>query len=90
MEKGLIPSEVAEARAVMAVAEKMLVAARTAPKARGRDNLVTAIVTPGPLLEQLRGKMRELGPQSGFGAFERDAENIAQVQAIVLLGTKAA
>jgi uncharacterized ferredoxin-like protein len=88
MKQGLIPGDAVEAKGLMAVAEKMLVAARTAPKARGRDKLVSAIVTPGPVLDQIREKMVELGKETGFGAFTRDAENIAGVQAMVLLGTK--
>ncbi|MGI6037228.1 MAG: hypothetical protein ACOYD6_03260, partial [Limnochordia bacterium] len=72
MKQGLIPGDAVEAKGLMAVAEKMLVAARTAPKARGRDKLVSAIVTPGPVLDQIREKMVELGKETGFGAFTRD------------------
>jgi uncharacterized ferredoxin-like protein len=70
------------------VAEEMLTAARTAPKARGVDNLILAMVT-GNEIELIAKKMEELGNRGeGIPSFIRDADNIRKAQAIVLLGTR--
>lgn len=65
----------------------MLVAARTAPKARGRDNLILATIdgdTIGLVSEQLKKKHQIMQEDFLF----RDAENILSATCIVLLGTK--
>lgn len=65
----------------------MLVAARTAPKARGRDNLILATIdgdTIGLVAEQLKKKHQTM--QEDF--LLRDAENILSATCIVLLGTR--
>ncbi len=74
--------------AVVAAAFQIANAARTAPKARGVDNLVIAVVY-GQELELIAQKMESLvkdGRASAF--FERDAGNLRASQALVLLGTK--
>jgi uncharacterized ferredoxin-like protein len=69
-------------------AEKMMTAARTAPKAKGIDNLVIALAE-GETINELSDKLKELA-QSGNGPeyFVRDAENILNSYVIVLIGTK--
>ncbi|MGI6035652.1 MAG: ferredoxin domain-containing protein [Limnochordia bacterium] len=86
-QEGFIGGLEAESQALLDVAKKMLIAARTAPKARGIDKLVTGIITPGPVLEKLRAKMEELAPEGG-ALFNRDSQNIKDVEAVVLIGTK--
>ena len=81
-------SRVAEREAVLHVANLMCVAARTAPKARGIDNIVTIVLTDkekGFLAKKMEefGKRTERPP-----AFARDANNVRQAQAVVLIGTK--
>jgi len=74
-------------RAVLTVAELMVASAKTAPKARGVDNIVCAILTEREELEKLAAKMKELA--STYGAFfERDAENVLNSDAVVLIGCK--
>jgi uncharacterized ferredoxin-like protein len=76
------------ANVVKRVAEEMLTAARTAPKARGKDNLVLAIATGKQILD-IAVTMKAIGQrldQPNF--FTRDAENIQKATALVLLGTK--
>ncbi len=68
-------------------ARLLCLAARTAPKARGRDFLVTAIVT-GPEKEALVARMREIARRDGVAFIERDAGNISGVDVVVLLGTR--
>jgi uncharacterized ferredoxin-like protein len=73
---------------VIKVAEEMLTAARTAPKARGIDNLVLAMST-GTDIELIAKKMEDIGNRpDGTPSFTRDADNIRKAQAIILLGTR--
>ncbi len=69
-------------------AEKMMTAARTAPKAKGIDNLVISMVQ-GDTIKLLSDKLKELA-QEGTGPeyFVRDAENILNSAVIVLIGTQ--
>jgi uncharacterized ferredoxin-like protein len=72
---------------VTRVAEEMLTAARTAPKGKGIDNLVLAMVI-GSDIELIAKKMEEIGNSpEGTPSFVRDANNIRKAQAVVLMGT---
>jgi uncharacterized ferredoxin-like protein len=74
---------------VLETARAMLAAARTAPKGRGVDNLVAAIVD-GDEITRLAEAMRAIGIREGVAFFERDAGNLARASAVVLLGTRIA
>ncbi|MBP2636960.1 MAG: hypothetical protein H6Q72_2867 [Firmicutes bacterium] len=80
-------SQEIEERAVKQIADMMCVAARTAPKARGVDNLETAIVN-GKVKDQLAEEMRRIAQESGMQFFERDANCIDKAPLVVLLGQK--
>lgn len=69
------------------VAHKMAVAARTAPKACGFDNLEIKVITGGEIVA-LSSRMKELGVSMDKSFFIRDAGNIEISSAIVLIGTK--
>ncbi len=69
------------------IAQKMAVAARTAPKGRGRDNMVCALVD-GEDLVKISKKMHEIGERVDMRAFIRDAQNILDADVALLLGTK--
>ena len=69
------------------VAALMMNAARTAPKARGTDHLQIATLTGDDRL-RLADKLREMSAESGRAFFARDAENIAQAGAVVLIGSR--
>jgi uncharacterized ferredoxin-like protein len=69
------------------VAQKMLIAARTAPKGRGIDNTVLALAR-GDAIKKISDKMKEMGTRYQLGSFLRDAENILSSPVLVLLGTK--
>lgn len=75
--------------ALMEVARAMMVAARTAPKAKGVDNLEIAVST-GETIILLADKLRELAPVLNRMFFIRDAQNIEQAEAVVLIGTRLA
>lgn len=69
-------------------AEKMMTAARTAPKAKGIDNLVIALIEKDTI-EILSNKLKELVKEGkGPEYFIRDADNILNSSVIVLIGTK--
>ena len=73
---------------VYEVAKKMLIAARTAPKGRGRDTTVLAVVGRDGI-EEISGKMKEMAKREEVPEFfVRDAENILSAQAMVLCGTR--
>ena len=83
----IIESRELEKRAVAHIAELMCAAARTAPKGRGVDNLVTAVVD-GADKDRLAAEMRRIAGASGSQFFERDANCIDKAELVVLLGQK--
>lgn len=83
----IIHAKHAEETAVMAAAQAMCAAARTAPKARGMDYLTTLIVA-GDDMMALADKMEEMGKAGDRPSFIRDAENVRDSQALVLIGTR--
>ncbi len=72
---------------VISVACGMMSAARTAPKARGVDNL-EIIAVWGDDLHPLAEQMRRYGSEREMAFFERDAANVEEAQAVVLIGTR--
>ncbi len=80
-----IESLQAEEAAVLAAAQAMCAAARTAPKACGVDTLDTAILT-GEDKDALSAEMRRIAEIDGDTFFIRDAENVDKSQVVVLIG----
>lgn len=74
-------------RAVQHVAELMIVAAKTAPKGRGVDNIVAVALTEREELERLASKMEELAEKHGE-FFRRDATNVRNSDAVVVIGCR--
>jgi uncharacterized ferredoxin-like protein len=84
----LTTEEMIRLETVIRIAEEMLTAARTAPKAKGVDNLVLAMAT-GADIEEIALKMEEIGRRGeGTPNFLRDAGNIRKAQAVLLFGTR--
>jgi uncharacterized ferredoxin-like protein len=75
-----------ETKAVLDVARLMLLAARTAPKGGGLDDIETLILT-GKEKEAVAKEMRILEKSAGK-KWERDAINVEQATALVLIGLK--
>lgn len=69
------------------IARKLMTAARTAPKARGVDNLVLAVATDETIVE-IADKMRRLAVERDMEFLNRDADNILNSEAVVLFGMK--
>lgn len=73
--------------ALLRIAEELCLAARTAPKARGKDFLEIAVLT-GADIKKLAKITKEIGVREQHHTFLRDSENIKQAQVIILIGTK--
>lgn len=69
------------------IAKMLMTAARTAPKARGTDNLVLAVATDETIVE-IAEKMKQLAVERDMEFLNRDAENILNCGAVVLFGIK--
>ena len=69
------------------VANLMAVAARTAPKAGGKDFLEIAVIDQDDDLKKIASAMKDYAPRSTNEAYwRRDAANIENSQALVLIG----
>jgi uncharacterized ferredoxin-like protein len=69
------------------VAKLMVTAARTAPKARGIDNIETMILD-GEEKDRLAAEMRKLGAALDYPIFVRDAGNVDESDYVVLIGVR--
>lgn len=75
-----------EKEAVEKLALELLVAARTAPKARGQDELQLALITEKEELERIAQEMERIAERGeAFKFFKRDADNLRNSEALVLI-----
>jgi uncharacterized ferredoxin-like protein len=72
---------------LLQVAGEMMTAARTAPKGKGID-LIEVITITGDTIVQLSKNMIEYSEKTGMKFITRDANNILQAEAVLLIGTK--
>lgn len=72
---------------VLAAANVMATAARTAPKGKGIDIIEIAIATDETIVE-ISQKLQQLGEDTGMPFLFRDSENILQGEALLLIGTR--
>lgn len=80
--------EEARKRLVKDVSGKMMIAARTAPKAKGIDNIVIATVD-GQDIQTIAEKMKDMAARNQAPAgFIRDAENVLNADCLFLIGTR--
>jgi uncharacterized ferredoxin-like protein len=74
--------------AIYTVAQQMMIAARTAPKGRGTDNIEISVVGK-ETIEKIATEMKKLVKDENWPhSFERDAGNILNSSYMVLLGTR--
>lgn len=66
------------------IAKFMAISAETAPKAQGDNYITTKVVTKGQLNE-LAEAMKAYAKESGKAFFARDAQNVSNSQAVVLI-----
>jgi len=83
----LIDEKNAISEAIRVVAELMVASAKTAPKARGVDNVVSVVLINREEIETLARKMEELAEIHG-DFFRRDAESVRNSDAVVIIGCK--
>ncbi len=83
----IVKESASRRRAVQQVAEQMMLAARTAPKARGCDSLIILSLFDDNL-QKLADKMEEIGQRTDTAFFIRDAKCVRVSQAAVLVGTR--
>jgi uncharacterized ferredoxin-like protein len=77
-----------ESDSLLEVARRMCLAARTAPKARGADNIVTAIVADEADKAALAAEMRRLAESISAPLFARDAGCLLAGGPCVIIGTR--
>ena len=68
-------------------AQKMMTAARTAPKGKGIDVIEIALIEGGEI-KLLSDKMKDLYAETGLEFLLRDASNILNAECVVLIGTR--
>ena len=83
----LMMNAMVEKDGLIDAARSLCVAARTAPKGKGRDLLVTAVATEDDKL-RLQQQMRRIGERDGIPFFLRDADNLDHAPVVVLLGSR--
>jgi len=83
----LINERTTRTERLLLVAGEMMTAARTAPKGKGIDIIEVALAT-GETIGLLSKAMLEYSSATGLGFIARDAANILQAEAIVLVGTR--
>ena len=74
-------------KGLMTVAEKMIIAATTAPKGRGDNNMEACIVT-GETIREIAASLKAMGEALEIASFVRDAGNLEASPVMILLGTK--
>ena len=67
------------------VARQMMVAARTAPKGRGLDQVYIAMAEREDI-EKIAERMFEIDKEYAYPAFSRDANNMLKADAMIILG----
>ena len=79
--------EVAERDAILRIADNMCLAAKTAPKGSGKDTIRACVVT-GEDKDRLANEMRSFVGDPGTEFFGRDAGNVDNSVAVVLIGCR--
>ena len=77
-----------EKAGVLDIAKLMAVAARTAPKTRGIDNIETIAIDDEQEKKRLCDKMREISKRENRPSIGRDANSIQDSPVIVAIGVK--
>ncbi|MEM3731657.1 MAG: DUF2148 domain-containing protein [Candidatus Bathyarchaeia archaeon] len=82
-----IEGEKGEREALLEAAKLMLVAARTAPKTGGIDDILTKVVY-GEEKDAIAEKMEEIAEERNIDGFKRDAKNVRDSEAVILIGVR--
>ncbi|MEM2118175.1 MAG: DUF2148 domain-containing protein [Candidatus Bathyarchaeia archaeon] len=87
MNPPIIESQKAEKEALIEAAKLMLISSRTAPKTAGIDDTLTLIVY-GKEKDTIAQKMEEIAEERKIEGFRRDAKNVRDSEAIILIGVR--
>ncbi len=82
----MISQEIFEKETILGIAKKMALAARTAPKGRGRDTLEIMIADKKDI-EIIAIQMDKIYNKTNKHFFKRDAENIRNCEAVLFIGS---
>ncbi len=77
-----------ERNAIKDISEFMAVAARTAPKTRGIDNIEVIAIDDELTKKKIIEKMKEISKKENRPSFERDANSIEASPSILVIGVK--
>lgn len=83
----IISSKEGEREGIMQASKLMLISARTAPKSGGVDDILTALIF-GAEKESLAAEMERIAEERGISGFRRDARNVRDSEAVVLIGVR--
>jgi len=83
----ILDSQSSELEGLLHATRLMLVSARTAPKSGGVDDILTEIIL-GKEKESLVDEMNRIGDERKISGFKRDAENLRNSEAAVLIGVR--
>jgi len=72
---------------IIDIAKKIILAAKTAPKGKGENNMILSLIT-GETIKKISTHLYQLGEKYDVGAFRRDSQNILSAPALILFGTK--
>jgi len=87
MNPPIIESNKAEQEALLEAAKFMLISARTAPKTAGIDDILTLIVY-NKKKDAIAKKMEEIAEELKSESFRRDAKNVRDSEAVILVGVR--
>jgi len=83
----IISSEEQDRKGIMDAASLIMVAARTAPKSSGIDDIITAVVY-GAEKKTIVQEMDRMADERNIPNFKRDAKNVKDSEVIVLIGVR--
>ncbi len=81
----LIYEEELRGKTLKNIARDMMIAARTAPKGRGIDQVYVALAEREDI-EKIAQRMFEIDKEYNYPAFSRDANNVLKADAMIILG----
>jgi len=81
----IITSRKGEKEGTVQAANLMLISARTAPKSGGVDDII-AVTVLGAQKDKLATVMEKIAEERGIEGFRRDAKNVRDSDAVVLIG----
>ncbi|NPA25704.1 MAG: ferredoxin [Deltaproteobacteria bacterium] len=83
----IISDKKMEAEAVLTVGRLMAAAARTSPKGKGADTIVTLLLTDDEK-NRVAKQMEKIAAEEDIPFFKRDADNIYNCPAVLIIGTE--